>query len=177
MAKSSPFSSIVGNDGASLTYVGSKVKAAKSRFWIYIVKILHWNRILKRLELNENDEIDGFIVQLPLPKTNWWAKVLMAVDPSKDVDGFHPENFGKMALTWLLYSCDTFGILELLERYGVETKGKHTVVIGRSHIVGRPIWVFWWEKGFPGTQQWHTQLTKILKKLPFRRILLYFGCS
>jgi methylenetetrahydrofolate dehydrogenase (NADP+)/methenyltetrahydrofolate cyclohydrolase len=103
------------------------------------------------LELNDNDDIDGFIVQLPLPKQIDTQRVLMAIDPSKDVDGFHPENFGKMALDMTTFIPATpFGILELLERYGVETQGKHTVVIGRSHIVGRPMSILMGRKGFPG---------------------------
>ena len=108
--------------------------------------------LLKKIkELNENEAIDGFIVQLPLPEQIDEQKVLMAVDPSKDVDGFHPENFGKMALDMTTFIPATpFGILELLERYEVETKGKHTVVIGRSHIVGRPMSILMGRKGFPG---------------------------
>ena len=147
---------IVGNDGASLTYVGSKVKACERvGFESTLVKMPNTTtevELLKKIkELNENDEIDGFIVQLPLPEQIDEQKVLMAVDPSKDVDGFHPENFGKMALDMTTFIPATpFGILELLERYGVETKGKHTVVIGRSHIVGRPMSILMGRKGFPG---------------------------
>ncbi len=147
---------IVGNDGASLTYVGSKVKACERvGFESTLVKMPSTTteiELLKKIkELNENNEIDGFIVQLPLPEQIDEQKVLMAVDPSKDVDGFHPENFGKMALDMTTFIPATpFGILELLERYGVETKGKHTVVIGRSHIVGRPMSILMGRKGFPG---------------------------
>ena len=147
---------IVGNDGASLTYVGSKVKACERvGFESTLVKMpstITEVELLKKIkELNENDAIDGFIVQLPLPEQIDEQKVLMAVDPSKDVDGFHPENFGKMALDMTTFIPATpFGILELLERYGVETKGKHTVVIGRSHIVGRPMSILMGRKGFPG---------------------------
>jgi methylenetetrahydrofolate dehydrogenase (NADP+)/methenyltetrahydrofolate cyclohydrolase len=90
--------------------------------------------------LNTNDAIDGFIVQLPLPKHIDEQKVLMAVHPDKDVDGFHPTNVGKMALDLPTFLPATpYGILELLERYNVETSGKHVVVMGRSHIVGRPM--------------------------------------
>lgn len=147
---------IVGNDGASLTYVGSKVKACERvGFESTLVKMPSTTtevELLKKIkELNENEAIDGFIVQLPLPEQIDEQKVLMAVDPSKDVDGFHPENFGKMALDMTTFIPATpFGILELLERYGVETKGKHTVVIGRSHIVGRPMSILMGRKGFPG---------------------------
>jgi methylenetetrahydrofolate dehydrogenase (NADP+)/methenyltetrahydrofolate cyclohydrolase len=147
---------IVGNDGASLTYVGSKVKACeKVGFESTLIKLPSTTteiELLKKIkELNENDAIDGFIVQLPLPKQIDTQKVIMAIDPSKDVDGFHPENFGKMALDMTTFIPATpFGILELLERYGVETQGKHTVVIGRSHIVGRPMSILMGRKGFPG---------------------------
>jgi len=99
----------------------------------------------------KNDDIDGFIIQLPLPPQIDTQKVLMSVHPDKDVDGFHPTNFGKMALDMSTFIPATpFGILELLDRYGVETKGKHTVVIGRSHIVGRPMSILMGRKGFPG---------------------------
>ena len=102
---------IVGNDGASLTYVGSKVKACERvGFESTLIKMpstTSETELLKKIkELNENDDIDGFIVQLPLPDQIDTQKVLMAVDPSKDVDGFHPENFGKMALDCLLYTSD-----------------------------------------------------------------------
>jgi methylenetetrahydrofolate dehydrogenase (NADP+)/methenyltetrahydrofolate cyclohydrolase len=147
---------IVGNDGASLTYVGSKVKACERvGFESTLIKMpstTSESELLKKIrELNQDDNIDGFIVQLPLPIQIDTQKVLMAVNPSKDVDGFHPENFGKMALDMTTFIPATpFGILELLERYKVETKGKHTVVIGRSHIVGRPMSILMGRKGFPG---------------------------
>lgn len=147
---------IVGNDGASLTYVGSKVKACEFvGFESTLIKLpstISELELLKKIEeLNQDDNIDGFIVQLPLPKQIDDQKVLMAIDPSKDVDGFHPENFGKMALDMTTFIPATpFGILELLERYNVETAGKHTVVIGRSHIVGRPMSILMGRKGFPG---------------------------
>ncbi len=147
---------IVGNDGASLTYVGSKVKACElvgiESTLVKMPNTTSETELLKKIvELNENDDIDGFIVQLPLPKQIDTQRVLMAIDPSKDVDGFHPENFGKMALDMTTFIPATpFGILELLERYGVETQGKHTVVIGRSHIVGRPMSILMGRKGFPG---------------------------
>lgn len=147
---------IVGNDGASLTYVGSKVKACeKVGFESTLISLPNTTteiELLKKIkELNQDDNIDGFIVQLPLPKHIDTQKVINAIDPSKDVDGFHPENFGKMALDMTSFIPATpFGILELLERYGVETQGKHTVVIGRSHIVGRPMSILMGRKGFPG---------------------------
>ena len=147
---------LVGDDGASLTYVGRKVKACERiGFESTLVKMPNTTselELLKKIEeLNNNDDIDGFIIQLPLPPQIDEQKVLMAVDPSKDVDGFHPENFGKMALDMSTFIPATpFGILELLERYKVDTKGKHTVVIGRSHIVGRPMSILMSRKGWPG---------------------------
>lgn len=147
---------IVGNDGASLTYVGSKVRACERvGFESTMVRMSNTTSEIELLdkieELNQNEDIDGFIIQLPLPPQINTQKVLMAVDPSKDVDGFHPENFGKMALDMSTFIPATpFGILELLDRYNVETKGKHTVVIGRSHIVGRPMSILMGRKGFPG---------------------------
>ncbi len=147
---------IVGNDGASLTYVGSKVRACERiGFESTMVRMSNTTSEVELLdkieELNDNDDIDGFIVQLPLPPQINTQKVLMAVNPDKDVDGFHPANFGKMALDMSTFIPATpFGILELLDRYGVETKGKHTVVIGRSHIVGRPMSILMGRKGFPG---------------------------
>ena len=147
---------IVGSDGASLTYVGSKVRACERvGFESTLVRMpstTSEQELLKKIkELNEDDNIDGFIVQLPLPEQIDTQEVLMAVNPDKDVDGFHPTNFGKMALDMSTFIPATpFGILELLERYGVETQGKHTVVIGRSHIVGRPMSILMGRKGFPG---------------------------
>ena len=107
--------------------------------------------LAKIRDLNNNDDIDGFIVQLPLPAQIDTQKVLLAVDPDKDVDGFHPTNFGKMSLDMTSFIPATpYGILELLERYDIPTKGKHTVVIGRSYIVGRPMSILMGRKGFPG---------------------------
>lgn len=147
---------IVGTDGASLTYVGSKVKACEQVGFestlIQLPSTTSELELLKKIqELNENSDIDGFIVQLPLPEQIDAQEVIMAIDPDKDVDGFHPTNFGKMALDMSTFIPATpFGILELLERYKVETKGKHTVVIGRSHIVGRPMSILMGRRGFPG---------------------------
>jgi len=147
---------IVGNDGASLTYVGSKVRSCeKVGFESTLVQLpstTSEQELLNKIEeLNQDKDIDGFIVQLPLPEQINTQRVLLAVDPDKDVDGFHPTNFGKMALDMSTFIPATpFGILELLERYKVETKGKHTVVIGRSHIVGRPMSILMGRKGWPG---------------------------
>lgn len=147
---------IVGNDGASLTYVGSKVRSCErvgfESTLIQMPSTTSEQELLKKIhELNEDSNIDGFIVQLPLPDQIDTQKVIMAVHPDKDVDGFHPTNFGKMALDMSTFIPATpFGILELLERYKVDTKGKHTVVIGRSHIVGRPMSILMGRKGWPG---------------------------
>ena len=147
---------IVGNDGASLTYVGSKVRSCeKVGFESTLVQLPSTTSELELLrkieELNQDGDIDGFIVQLPLPAQINTQRVLLAIDPDKDVDGFHPTNFGKMALDMSTFIPATpFGILELLERYKVETQGKHTVVIGRSHIVGRPMSILMGRKGWPG---------------------------
>lgn len=147
---------LVGDDGASLTYVGSKVRSCERvGFKSTLVKLpesTSEDELLQKIkELNENSQIDGFIVQLPLPKHINENNVLIAVDPSKDVDGFHPENFGRMALEMESFIPATpFGILQLLERSKIETKGKHTVVIGRSNIVGRPMSILMSQKGNAG---------------------------
>ncbi|MGG7035530.1 MAG: bifunctional 5,10-methylenetetrahydrofolate dehydrogenase/5,10-methenyltetrahydrofolate cyclohydrolase [Flavobacterium sp.] len=147
---------IVGNNGASLTYVASKVKACeKVGFESTLINLPEETTEAELLEtikkLNEDDTIDGFIVQLPLPAHIDSQKVLMEVDPNKDVDGFHPTNFGRMALELPAFIPATpFGILTLLERYNIETKGKNTVVIGRSHIVGRPMSILLSQKGKTG---------------------------
>lgn len=147
---------LVGSNGASLTYVNAKVKAcAKAGFESTLVSLseeISEEELLNEIKkLNTNPEIDGFIVQLPLPKHIDEQKVLMAVNPDKDVDGFHPTNVGKMALNLPTFLPATpFGILELLERYKVETSGKHVVVIGRSHIVGSPMSILMSQKRTAG---------------------------
>ena len=144
---------LVGNDGASLTYVGSKVRSCrKIGFESTLIHLPEETTEAQLLEqvysLNENKDIDGYIVQLPLPKHIDEQKVLLAVHPDKDVDGFHPTNFGKMALDMPSFIPATpFGIMELLRRYKVDTDGRHCVVIGRSHIVGRPISILMSQKG------------------------------
>jgi len=136
---------IVGTDGASMTYVSSKVKSCQkvgfNSTLIDLPEDTTEEQLLHEIQdLNKDADIDGFIVQLPLPKQIDEQKVLMAVDPGKDVDGFHPVNVGKMALDLPSFLPATpYGILELLDRYNVETSGKNVVVIGRSHIVGRPM--------------------------------------
>jgi methylenetetrahydrofolate dehydrogenase (NADP+)/methenyltetrahydrofolate cyclohydrolase len=136
---------IVGQDGASMTYVSSKVKACeKIGFDSTLIEMSEdtsEDELLSKIAtLNADPAIDGYIVQLPLPKHIDEQKVLMAVDADKDVDGFHPTNVGKMTLDLPTFLPATpYGIMELLERYEVETSGKNVVVIGRSHIVGRPM--------------------------------------
>ena len=147
---------IVGDDGASLTYVSSKVRACKMvGFESTLIKLpesISEKELLEKVnELNNDENIDGYIVQLPLPKHIDSQKILMAVDADKDVDGFHPTNFGKMALSLPTFiSATPFGIMELLKRYNLETSGKNTVVIGRSDIVGRPISILMSQKSNPG---------------------------
>jgi methylenetetrahydrofolate dehydrogenase (NADP+) / methenyltetrahydrofolate cyclohydrolase len=147
---------LVGSNGASLTYVGSKVKTCqkigfKSTLIELPESITEEELLLKIKELNANDDIDGFIVQLPLPKHINEQKILMAIDPDKDVDGFHPTNFGRMALELEAFIPATpYGILQLLDRNNIQTKGKHVVVIGRSNIVGRPMSILMSQKGMAG---------------------------
>jgi len=147
---------LVGNDGASLTYVGSKVRACDyvgfESTLIQLEASTTELDLLKHIQdLNKNPELDGYIVQLPLPKHINEEKILLAIDPAKDVDGFHPANFGRMALEMEAFIPATpFGIIELLERYQIETSGKHCVVVGRSHIVGRPISILMSQKGVAG---------------------------
>ncbi len=136
---------IVGNNGASITYVNAKVKACKQvGFDSTLVKLpkeITEKNLLKEItSLNNNKNIDGFIVQLPLPKHIDEQKILMEIDPNKDIDGFHPTNIGKMTLNLRTFiSATPLGILELLKRYKIETIGKYIVILGRSHIVGRPL--------------------------------------
>jgi len=147
---------LVGNDGASLTYVGSKVRSCEKIGYkstlIHLPETTSEDELLEQIHsLNTDKEIDGFIVQLPLPKHIDEEKVLMAVDPHKDVDGFHPTNFGKMALGMESFIPATpYGIVELLDRYKIDISGKHAVVIGRSNIVGRPMSILFSRKSSPG---------------------------
>ena len=147
---------LVGNDGASLTYVGSKVRSCKrigfESTLIHLPEETTEEELLAKVRgLNADPDVDGYIVQLPLPKHIDEQKVLMAVDPDKDADGFHPTNFGKMALDMPSFIPATpYGIMELLRRYDVPLEGKHVVVIGRSHIVGRPISILMSQKEKPG---------------------------
>jgi methylenetetrahydrofolate dehydrogenase (NADP+) / methenyltetrahydrofolate cyclohydrolase len=136
---------LVGNDGGSLTYVGHKVKACEQVGFkstlIQMEDTVSEHAVLHEVQkLNHDPGIDGFIVQLPLPKHINPDKVIMAIDPKKDVDGFHPVNVGNVALGLPAYvSATPLGITKILERYNIETSGKHCVIIGRSNIVGRPM--------------------------------------
>jgi len=147
---------LVGDDGASLTYVGSKVRSCEyvgfDSTLIRLEANISQADLLKQIEdLNQDDTLDGYIVQLPLPKHIDEEKILLSIDPEKDVDGFHPANFGRMALELDAFIPATpFGIMQLLERYEVPTQGKHCVVVGRSHIVGRPISILMSQKGPAG---------------------------
>lgn len=147
---------LVGNDGASLTYVGSKVRSCERiGYDSTLIKLednISQDALLETIEkLNNDPLLDGFIVQLPLPKHIDEEVVLHAINPNKDVDGFHPTNFGKMALGMETFIPATpFGIMELLKRYKLDISGKHAVVIGRSHIVGRPMSILLSEKRNPG---------------------------
>jgi methylenetetrahydrofolate dehydrogenase (NADP+)/methenyltetrahydrofolate cyclohydrolase len=136
---------LIGENGASVTYVNAKVKACnyvgfESSLIRFDSDITEADLLAEIEKLNQNDSIDGYIVQLPLPKHIDELKVTQAIAPCKDVDGFHPESLGKMMLDLPCFLPATpFGIVQLLERYDIETSGKHCVVVGRSHIVGSPM--------------------------------------
>jgi methylenetetrahydrofolate dehydrogenase (NADP+)/methenyltetrahydrofolate cyclohydrolase len=147
---------LIGENGASLTYVGAKVKACEAvGFESTLIhksedtteeEVLHIVR-----QLNADPTVDGYIVQLPLPKHINETAVLLAIDPKKDVDGFHPENVGRMALNLPTYLPATpYGIIQLLKHYNIETSGKHCVVIGRSNIVGLPMGILMQRNTYPG---------------------------
>lgn len=147
---------LVGENGASIAYVNNKVRDCKevgfeSSLFKYDENVSEETLLQKIKELNEDANVDGFIVQLPLPKHIDQEKIIHAIDPKKDVDGFHPENFGRMALELPAFLPATpFGIVTLLERYNINTQGKHCVVIGRSRIVGRPMSILMSRKGAVG---------------------------
>ena len=147
---------LVGHDGGSETYVAHKVKACEqvgfnSTLIRFEEEISEAELIKKVEELNSNADIDGFIVQLPLPKHINEQKIIEAIDYKKDVDGFHPINVGRMSIGLPCFvSATPFGIMELLKRYEIDTKGKHCVVLGRSKIVGKPIANLMMQKTNPG---------------------------
>ena len=147
---------LVGHDGGSETYVASKVKACgqcgfRSTLIRYEDDVTEEELLAKIAELNGDDEVDGFIVQLPLPKHISEQRVIEAIDYRKDVDGFHPVNVGRMSIGLPCFvSATPFGILELLSRYNIPTKGANCVVLGRSNIVGKPVATLMMQKNQPG---------------------------
>lgn len=147
---------LVGHDGGSETYVANKVKACevcgfKSSLIRFESDITEEELLAKVKELNEDNDVDGFIVQLPLPKHINEQHVIEAIDYRKDVDGFHPINVGRMNIGLPCFvSATPNGILELLKRYNIETKGKKCVVLGRSNIVGKPMAALLMQKAYPG---------------------------
>lgn len=147
---------LVGHDGGSETYVANKVRACeacgfKSSLLRFDEDITEEQLLAEIDKLNKDPEVDGFIVQLPLPRHIDEQKVTEAVDPAKDVDGFHPVNVGKLSIGLPCFKSATpSGIMDLLERYDIPTKGKHAVVLGRSNIVGKPIASLLMQKAQPG---------------------------
>ena len=148
---------LVGHDGGSETYVAYKIKDCeavgfKSSLIRYEDDVTENELLAKIEELNNDDDLDGFIVQLPLPKHISERKVIEAINPRKDVDGFHPANVGRMVIGLPTYvSATPFGIVELLKRYKIETNGKNCVIVGRSNIVGRPLSVLMSQKAVNAT--------------------------
>ena len=147
---------LVGHDGASETYIAGKVKSCgevgfKSTLIRFEENVTDAVLLQTIQDLNENEDIDGFIVQLPLPDHISEQKVIEAIDPRKDVDGFHPVNMGRVVLGLPAFvSATPAGILDLIERYKIPTSGKHCVVVGRSNIVGKPISILLSQKAYPG---------------------------
>lgn len=147
---------LIGNDGGSETYVAHKVKACEQvGFNSTLIRLdssaTEEDLLIKVDELNNDPDIDGFIVQLPLPKHINEQRIIEAIDYRKDVDGFHPINVGRMSIGLPCFvSATPAGILELLARYEIETAGKHCVVLGRSNIVGKPVASLMMQKGYPG---------------------------
>lgn len=147
---------LVGHDGGSETYVANKVKACevcgfKSTLIRFEDDVTEARLLEEIARLNADPEVDGFIVQLPLPRHIDEQKVTEAIDPSKDVDGFHPVNVGRMSIGLPCFKSATpSGIIDLLDRYGIETRGKHAVVLGRSNIVGKPVATLLMQKAQPG---------------------------
>jgi methylenetetrahydrofolate dehydrogenase (NADP+)/methenyltetrahydrofolate cyclohydrolase len=147
---------LVGNNGASETYVSAKVKACeevgfKSTLVRFEADVTELGLLEKIREFNNDPDVDGILVQLPLPKHISDQMVIDTIEPEKDVDGFHAENIGKMVLGLPAFTPATpYGIMLLLEHYKIDTKGKHAVVIGRSHIVGRPVSILLSNNSYPG---------------------------
>jgi methylenetetrahydrofolate dehydrogenase (NADP+)/methenyltetrahydrofolate cyclohydrolase len=162
---------LVGHDGGSESYVAFKIKDCaevgfRSTLIRYEDDVTESELLAKVAELNADDELDGFIVQLPLPKHISEQKVIEAIDSKKDVDGFTPENVGRMVLGLPAFlSATPFGIVELLKRYHVPTSGKNCVVVGRSNIVGRPMSILMSQKGINATVTVAHSQTKDLEKV------------
>jgi len=162
---------LVGNNPSSESYVAYKVKDCEEvGFKSSLIRFdneVSESELLKKIdELNCNEDIDGFIVQLPLPDHISENKVIEAIDPEKDADGFHPENIGKMLIGIPCYLPATpFGIVELIRRYKIETSGKNCVVIGRSNIVGRPVSILLSQKGMDATVTVIHSRTKNIKEI------------
>ncbi|WP_185871935.1 bifunctional 5,10-methylenetetrahydrofolate dehydrogenase/5,10-methenyltetrahydrofolate cyclohydrolase [Blattabacterium cuenoti] len=147
---------LTGNNSSSIAYVNNKIRECKNIGIKYSLIHLPINTLEKKLleeikKMNKNPYIDGFIVQLPLEKHINQDKIILSINPKKDVDGFHPENFGKMALNMkTFFPATALGILTLLEKYKIQISGKYTVIIGRSRIVGRPVSILMSRKSYPG---------------------------
>lgn len=162
---------LVGNNGSSETYVANKVKDCeevgfKSTIIRFGKEITETVLLEKITELNDDQDVDGFIVQLPLPSHISENKVIEAIDPQKDADGFHPVNIGKMVIGLPGYLPATpYGIVELIRRYGIETSGRNCVVIGRSNIVGRPVSILLSQKGMDATVTVVHSRTKNIKDI------------
>ncbi len=162
---------LVGHDGGSETYVAYKIKDCeevgfKSSLFRFEDDVTEDELLRKVKELNDDDDIDGFIVQLPLPGHISEQKVIEAIDPKKDVDGFHPENVGRMVIGLPSFvSATPFGIVELIKRYHIETSGKNCVIIGRSNIVGRPLSILMSQKAVNATVTVAHSRTKNLTEL------------
>ncbi len=162
---------LVGNNGSSETYVANKVtdckevgfKSSLIKFGNDVTEAVLLNKIY---ELNTDTDVDGFIVQLPLPSHISENKVIEAIDPEKDADGFHPINLGRMMIGIPGYLPATpYGIVELIKRYGIETSGKNCVVIGRSNIVGRPVSILLSQKGMDASVTVVHSRTKNIKEI------------
>lgn len=162
---------LVGHDGGSESYVAFKIKdCAEVGFRSSLIRfeddVTEDELIAKVHELNQDPDLDGFIVQLPLPKHISEQKIIEAIDPKKDVDGFHPENVGRLVLGMPAFlSATPFGIVELLKRYKIPTSGKNCVIVGRSNIVGRPLSILMSQKGVNATVTVAHSQTKDLEKV------------
>lgn len=169
---------LVGHDGGSETYVAYKIKDCeavgfKSTLVRYEDDVTQQELLAKIDELNNDTDVDGFIVQLPLPKHIDEQKIIEAIDPKKDVDGFHPENVGRMVIGLPSFvSATPFGIVELIKRYNIETSGKNCVIVGRSNIVGRPLSVLMSQKAINTTVTVAHSRTKNLKEVCYNADIL-----